>query len=81
MLDSAGPQEHVDNRPTEKSQHRLAAEEVFAGVPLRGAVEERAVAINWAETAALHLSNEEYWRKRALDAEEKLGIQKPEFVW
>ena len=55
-----------------KSPHRVAAEAVFEDMPLRSAEDERAMAINWAETAALHLSNETHWRERAKDAEYRL---------
>lgn len=60
-----------------KSPHRIAGEAVFEGMPLRSAEDERAMAINWAETAALHLSNETYWRQRAHKAEAKLNDLEP----
>lgn len=33
----------------------------------------RQVAINWCDTAAMYACNSEYWKKRALEAEAKLG--------
>jgi hypothetical protein len=58
-----------DEKTVPKSQHRMAAEAAFDGIPLGTAEYERSVATNWCETAALHLSNEEYWRERARKAE------------
>ncbi len=55
-----------------KSPHRIAGEAVFEDMPLRSAEDERAMATNWAETAALHLANETYWRERAKAAEYRL---------
>ena len=54
------------------TKHRAAALAVFEGMPLRSAEDERQMAINWCETAAQHLTNEEYWRERAKKAEADL---------
>ena len=61
-----------DEKTLPKSPHRVSAEAVFEDMPLRSAEDERAMAINWCETAALHLSNETYWRERAEGAESEL---------
>lgn len=73
MTDLAREQSIPDEEKTlPKSPHRVAGEAVFEDMPLRSAEDERAMAINWAETAALHLSNEQYWRERARAAEAEL---------
>lgn len=63
-----------DNRPTAKSQQRIAAEEALARHPLGTAEEERALALNWAESAALFHLNEQYWRGRVRRAEQAAKV-------
>lgn len=71
MIEST-PEQPDEEKTIPKSPHRIAGEAVFEDMPLRSAEDERAMAINWAETAALHASNETYWRERAKDAEYRL---------
>jgi len=42
------------------------------GIPIGSAEQERRRAKAWMDTAAQHLRNEHYWRKRAEAAEEKV---------
>lgn len=54
------------------------ASDELNNIPLGTAEEERQRAKGWCDTAAQHCRNEDYWRTRALTAEEALTQrQKP----
>lgn len=55
------------------SQYKPSSE--LDNVPLASAEEERVRAAAWMDTAAFHLSNEEYWKNRAEQAEAMLNAQ------